>query len=158
MYVYKNKIQHHLPVRSIWTAWDTFFRQPLGHKRSVFSRPAARNVQHHCRGSEHHYTGKSLLLNMHCIRHLVQFPSNFIYLLCYPIYEAMKFHENVIGRPQHATPKGKCSEPRVAIVLCIQLMTLFSLAYAHNPQPPWYIRKIHLLRETLTHPCISKMR
>ena len=32
-------------------------------------------------------------------------------------------------------PKGKCSEPRVGIVLCVQLMALFSLAYAHNPQP-----------------------
>ena len=55
--------------------------------------------------------------------------------MCYPIYEAKKFHENVIGRPQYANPKGKCSEPRVGIVLCVQLMTLFSLTYAHNPQP-----------------------
>ena len=70
---------------------------------------------------------------MHCIRHLVQLSSNFIYLLCYPIYEAKKFYENLI-RP-NAVPKGKCSEPRVGIVLCVQLMTLFSLAYAHNPQP-----------------------
>ena len=98
--------------------WDT--------RGQFFSRPAARNVQHYCRGSEHNHTGKSLLLNMHCIRHLVQLSSNFIYLLCYPIYEAKKFYENLI-RP-NAVPKGKCSEPRVGIVLCVQLMTLFSLA------------------------------
>ena len=65
--------------------------------------------------------------------HPVKLCSNFIYLWCYPIYEAKKFHERVI-RP-NAIRKGKCSEPRVGIVLCVQLMTLFSLTYAHNPQP-----------------------
>ena len=89
MYVYKNKIQHHLPVQSIWTAWDTFFRQPLGHKRSVFSLPAARNVQHHCRGSEHHHTGKSLLLNMHCIDILFNFLlTSFTY--CVTLYTKLR--------------------------------------------------------------------
>ena len=72
---------------------------------------------------------------MRGIRRIVQLLVDFIYLLCYPLCQTKKFHENIIGRSQHVTSKGKCSEPRIGFVFFTQLITLFSLAYAHNPQP-----------------------
>ena len=71
---------------------------------------------------------------MRGIRRIVQLFVDFIYLLCYPLCQTKKFHENITGRSTHAL-KGKCSEPRIGVIFLIQLMTLFTLAYAHNPQP-----------------------
>ena len=70
---------------------------------------------------------------MRAIRCIVQLIVDFLYLLSYPVCQTKKFPQSIIDRSTRTA--GKCSEPRVDIVFLVYLMTLFTVAYAYNPQP-----------------------
>ena len=105
----------------------------MEHQRSVVPRTPERNDLSDCRKPCHHYSGKLLRFIMRAIRCLIQLCADYLYLLCYPLCQSRRFHQNIIGRSAHTA--GTCPKPRIGIVFLVQLMTLFTLAYAHNPQP-----------------------
>ena len=109
------------------------FVNPREHLRSVVPSTSARNDLSHSRQPRHQHSGKLLRHTMRAIRWVIQRHVDFFYLLAYPLCQAKKFHKSIIDGSTRAT--GKCSEPRVHIVFLVYLMTLFTVAYAHNPQP-----------------------
>ena len=75
------------------------------------------------------HSGKYLVLTMYNL----QFDTNLLYVWGYPFLEIKRFHTMIIE--PNAFRKGTSSEPRVGLVLLLQLLTLITVAYAHNPQP-----------------------
>ena len=70
---------------------------------------------------------------MRALRYIIQHAVDFLCILAYPLWETKNYHQRLIDRPTR--PTGKCSEQRVSLVLFVYLMTLFTVAYAHDPQP-----------------------
>ena len=70
---------------------------------------------------------------MRTIGWVIQYSINFLHLFAYPFYQAPKFYTNVIDGSTRTPRRG--SEPRVQHIFLIYLITLFTVAFAHNPQP-----------------------
>ena len=105
----------------------TFFGQPLGDRGQSYLTHS--HDQCCCREPEHNDSGKYLVLTMYNF----QFDTNLLYVWGYPFLEIKRFHTRVIE--PNAFRKGTSSELRVGLVLLLQLLTLITVAYAHNPQP-----------------------
>ena len=113
--------------------WSIFVCRPRKHLRSVVSSTSAWNVISNLRQRIHHNSGKLLLNIMRALRWVIQHGFDFLYLLAYPFCQAPKFYHDVIDGSTR--PKGKRAESRIHFIFLVYLMTLFGVAYSHNPQP-----------------------
>ena len=122
-----------LPIQCHMATWSIFVCRPRRLLRSVIHSTSARNDLNHLRQPNHQHSGKYLRNTMRTTRWVIQYSIDFLHLFAYPFYQAPKFYTNVIDGSTRTPRRG--SEPRVQHIFLVYLMTLFTVAFAHNPQP-----------------------